>query len=55
MNKPLAFVVLAALVLAIAGCAADPPQKTSGTAIAAPSDDVGGDYYNPWTVPIRFF
>ncbi|MGH7012772.1 MAG: hypothetical protein ACREEL_01225 [Stellaceae bacterium] len=52
MTKPLTFVVLAALILALADCVADPPQQTSGADFAAPSDTGGG--FAPWMVPVRF-
>jgi type IV pilus biogenesis protein CpaD/CtpE len=50
MTKPLKFVVLAALLFGIAGCASDPPQQGPNTAYAAPSD---GGMSSPWTIPIR--
>lgn len=53
MTKPLTFVVLAALIFVVVGCAGDPPQKPSGAVAVAPSGSGGN--YAPWTVPIRFF
>jgi len=52
MTKPLTCVVLAALMLAIAGCAGAPPPQKSSDALAAPSN--GGGVYGPWTLPIHF-
>ncbi len=52
MTKSLTFVVLAALMLAVVGCAGDPPQQKSGEALVTPSDS--GPIYGPWVVPIRF-
>lgn len=52
MTKSLTFVALAALMLAIAGCAGDPPQQQSGNAVVAQSS--GSDSSSHLMVPIRF-
>lgn len=55
MTKSRTFVVLAALLLAVAGCTGNPPQQTSGLTSSeiavAPSSDGA---YSPLMVPIRF-
>lgn len=52
MTKSLTVAALAAFMLAIAGCAGDPPQQKSSDALAAPSDNTG--LYGHWMVPISF-
>jgi len=52
MTKLPTFVAVAALVLAIAGCAGDQAQQKSGDAAAAPSSS--SDSSSHLMVPIRF-
>jgi len=52
MAKSLNFVALAALMLALAACAGDPPRQTADSTVAAPAD--GNGVYGHWMVPISF-
>jgi len=53
MTKSLIVVALTALMLAIGGCAGDPPQQKLSDAVVTPSSS-GSAYYGPSMVPNRF-
>jgi hypothetical protein len=53
MTNPVTIVILAALAVAIAGCAGGRPEQVSGASFATLSNGTG--VYGSWRLPIRVF